>query len=196
MNKTSVDRGLFHITAYKTMTASEKTLSPNERTMFANPIRMREQGKKMEGGKHANYQLLDDRGVVKEESYIPRGQEAVVLGMVHVRQHVRDQKKGVFTEQVIEETYHDVSIRTDGHHYGKVDRVFVATQNQGVASRIAKVRFRKVRRPELGDKHCLTPDHEVLTTEGWKHIEKITTHDDVYVLKSDGSFGYEKPYSL
>lgn len=154
LNKSSVDRGLFHITAYKTMTASEKTLNNNERIVFANPIKMRNEGKYITGNKHANYTLLGDDGIIKEESYVPRGQEAVVLGMVHVRDKLKEVKNGVFTEQVKEEMYHDVSLRTDVHHYGKVDRVFVATQNQGTPSKIAKVRFRKVRRPELGDKSC------------------------------------------
>lgn len=191
-----MDRGLFQITAYKTMTASEKTLNNNERVVFANPIKMRNEGKQITGNKHANYTLLGDDGIIKEESYVPRGQEAVVLGMVHVREHMKDVKNGVFTEQVVEESYHDVSLRTDVHHYGKVDRVFVATQNQGTPSKIAKVRFRKVRRPELGDKACLTPDHEVLTSCGWKPIAEVTKKDDVCVLKGDGSIGYEKPIDL
>lgn len=176
INKSSIDRGLFHITAYKTMTASEKTLTPSERVIFANPVRMRDQGKEIHGVKHANYTLLGDDGIIKEEAYIPRGQEAVVLGMVHVRDKVKDVVRGIFTEKEIEEQYHDVSLRTDVHHYGKVDRVFVATQNQGTTSRIAKVRFRKVRRPELGDKSCsshgqkgvfgmILPQHEMPYTK-------------------------------
>lgn len=196
LNKSSVDRGLFQITAYKTMTASEKTLNTNERVVFANPIKMRNEGKYVTGNKHANYTLLGDDGIIKEESYVPRGQEAVVLGMVHVRDKLKEVKNGVFTEYVKEEMYHDVSLRTDVHHYGKVDRVFVATQNQGTPSKIAKVRFRKVRRPELGDKACLTPDHDVLTSKGWKPIAEITKKDEVYVLKADGSFGYENPVDL
>jgi DNA-directed RNA polymerase II subunit RPB2 len=154
LNKSSVDRGLFHVTAYKTLVAKEKALSPTESLVFGNPIRMRDAGKAVEGIKNANWSLLDERGIVKEESYIPRGQEAAVMGMLHVSKHVRERRVGVFTQQVVEETYRDASRVTDVHHYGKIDRVFVAQQMPGNPNRICKVRFRKVRRPELGDKSC------------------------------------------
>jgi hypothetical protein len=42
----------------------------------------------------------------------------------------------------------------------------------------------------------LTPDHDVLTSKGWKPIAEITKKDEVYVLKADGSFGYENPVDL
>lgn len=178
------------------MVAKEKMLNQRERLIFGNPIKMRDGGKAIEGIKHANWTLLDDRGIIKEESYIPRGQDAAVIGMLHVQTHVREKRVGVFTQHVIEETYQDASMVTDVHHYGKIDKVFVAQQTPGNPSRIAKVRFRKIRKPELGDKHCLTPDHEVLTSKGWKFIDKVSKSDEVYVLKEDGSFGYEKPYGL
>jgi DNA-directed RNA polymerase beta subunit len=40
--------------------------------------------------------------------------------------------------------------------------------------------------------HCLTPDHEVLTTSGWKAIDKVTTADKVATLQ-DGKLHYEHP---
>ena len=43
---------------------------------------------------------------------------------------------------------------------------------------------------------CLTPDHDVLTTTGWKPIAQVTCDDLVYALKPDGSFGLEKPVRL
>ena len=196
INKTSVERGLFHLTGYKTVVASEKTLSPNERLIFANPIKLRDDGNKITNIKKANYTLLNNEGVIKEESYIPRGQEAAIVGMVHIRQNIKENRKGLFSEQTIEETYHDVSLTTDQHLFGTIDRVFMGSQSSTSTQRICKVRFRKVRKPELGDKHCLTPDHEVLTKKGWKYIQDITKQDYVYVLKKDGTFGYEKPYEL
>jgi len=48
----------------------------------------------------------------------------------------------------------DVSVTTDVLRYGTIDRVFVGNQGYGKPERICKVRFRKVRRPELGDKVC------------------------------------------
>lgn len=193
INKTAVDRGLFSITAYKTMTAKEKALSPTESVMFANPIAMRSGGTNVEGISHANYTLLDETsGIVPKDSYIPKGQDAAVIGMVHVRNHTKTVNKGVLSQQVIEKQYRDVSIFTDTNHYGRVDKVFMSQQTPGNPNRIAKVRFRKVRRPELGDKHCLTPDHQVLTENGWMSIKDITTDTFVCALEQDNSISYTK----
>lgn len=154
INRNSVDRGLFQVTAYKTLTAVEKTLNVNEKLMFANPIKVRESGKVIENIKHADYTLLNDEGIIKEESYIPSGQEAVILGMVHVRNNVKEVQRGVLIDKQIEQEYHDVSIKTDVHYYGKIDRVFIGQQIPGNPNRICKVRFRKIRKPEFGDKCC------------------------------------------
>ena len=153
INKSSVDRGLFHVTAYKTLTAVEKTLNANEKVMFANPIQMRDNGRVVQNIKHADYTLLNDDGIIKEESYIPRGQEAVLLGMVHVRDNVKEVQRGVLIEKQVEQVYRDISLKTDVHYYGKIDRVFIGHQIPGNPNRICKVRFRKIRKPEFGDKH-------------------------------------------
>lgn len=39
---------------------------------------------------------------------------------------------------------------------------------------------------------CLTPDHDVLTGEGWKPIANVTTADRVYSLMPDGSCEYRE----
>jgi hypothetical protein len=41
--------------------------------------------------------------------------------------------------------------------------------------------------------HCLTEDHDVLTSDGWKSIREITTDDKVAVLKEDRRLVYETP---
>ena len=196
INKNSVDRGLFHITGYKTMVASEKTLGPNERVVFDNPIKLRDSGINVDNIKHANYKLLNEDGIIKKDSYVPRGQEAAVIGMVNVREIVTDEKRGVLIYKQIEKQYRDVSLKTDVHYYGKIDKVYIGNPSPVNTDRICKVKFRKVRRPELGDKHCLTPDHEVLTTGGWKLIEKITIDDYVCTLQSNGDINYIKPLDL
>lgn len=200
INKGAIDRGLYHVTAYKTMSAIEKTLSPNDRLVFANPIEWRKSGKVVKNIKHADYTLLDKDGFIKEGSYIPKGREVVIIGMIHVHQSVKMVNKGVLTDKELVEIYTDVSLVTDVHHYGHIDKIFVGNQIPGIerndVSRVCKVRFRKIRRPELGDKNCLTPEHEVLTTSGWKFIDKITLNDEVYTLDSDGSIKIDKPTKL
>lgn len=43
--------------------------------------------------------------------------------------------------------------------------------------------------------HCLTMEHEVLTSTGWKKYEQLTLNDDVATL-IDGNLHYEKPKQL
>lgn len=151
INKAAIDRGFFQITAYKSIFASEEYDDYDRPiVVFDNRTRLERMGKQVKGGKFANYGLLDDSGFIHPESHIPRGQTAAVVGMVAPVRRVR-------TASVLEqvrpdeeaEIYNDVSMTTDIHLYGTVDRVEVF--NKGKA-RGCKVRFRKVRRPELGDK--------------------------------------------
>jgi DNA-directed RNA polymerase II subunit RPB2 len=179
INKGAIDRGCGWITAYKTMTATEKVLNPNERLMFANPLEMRSSGKQVEGISHANYSLLDKDGIIPNESYIPKGQSAAVLGMVNVRQVAKKVNKGVLTQKVIEEQYHDVSLFTDTNHYGRVDKVFVSKQTSGNPNRIAKIRFRKVRRPELGDKHSSSHGQKGVIGMVLQHHDMPFTKDGI-----------------
>lgn len=154
INKSAIDRGLFQITAYKSMSVSEKKVSDREFYMFGNPIKLRDSGRQIDNIKHADYTLLNEDGFVSQESYIPRGKEAAVLGVIHVRKDVKEQRQGMLMEQVVHTSYRDASKVTDVHHYGRIDKVFVTNKGVGNTERICKIRFRKVRRPELGDKGC------------------------------------------
>jgi hypothetical protein len=153
INRKSIQRGLFHLSYYKSLSASEKKVSQYERMIFANPIKMREEGYKINGIKHANYTLLDENGVVKEGSYIPKGQIAVVLGMILIKDVLKEVKRGLFVEQVKETTYTDVSLTSDESYYGKIDKVFIGSKTLDDDIRVCKIRFMKIKIPEFGDKH-------------------------------------------
>ena len=160
LNRTSVDRGLFQITAYKSISVAEKESSPTERLTIMNPQKKRDSlginerfSGKMRG--QARYDLLDENGVVAEGTYIPAGEKAVIVGMVHERDVIVEKTQNALLDRKVIREYKDVSITTDIAHYGTVDRVYVGSRGLGVGkqNRVCKVRFRKVRRPELGDKH-------------------------------------------
>ena len=196
INEGSIKRGLFTITKYKTMTAAEKVINNEESIKFMNPIKLRDQGKVVSGIKHAEYDLLNEKGIIIEESYIPKGKEAIILGIVHVQNKTIEEKSGVLVEYKTKQYYRDISLKSDIAHHGTIHKVFIDEQTPGSETKIAKIQFRKVKTPELGDKVCLTPDHDVLTEKGWKNITDITLDDNVYVLKEDGSFGHENPVKL
>jgi hypothetical protein len=75
---------------------------------------------------------------------------------------------------------------------GRVEKVVVMVNNLGL--RLVKIRVVQDRIPELGDKFCLTDDHEVLTDNGWKSISMITKEDKVAQLnKLDHCIEYVFP---
>lgn len=154
LNKNAIDRGMFQLTVLKSVVAQEESLNPREKIVFANPVELRNNGTDVQNIKHANYTLLTEGGIVKEESYIPRGEQAVVVGMCHIRDESVEVQNGLFKEIEHRQVVRDVSMTTDILHYGTIDRVFLGNKGYGKPERICKVRFRKVRRPELGDKFC------------------------------------------
>ena len=146
INRAAIDRGFFQLTAFKSVVAKEE-VGISDKTVFANPKTLKESGQAIEGGKHANYNLLDANGIIRAESHIPAGQKAAVIGMCKIAYEQETVQQGMFSKTVTKEVYRDVSKFSDIALYGTVDRVFHAGD-------VCKVRFRKVKRPELGDKTC------------------------------------------
>jgi len=202
LNKHSIDRGLFQISAYKTMTAKEG--APNDRTVvrFSNITDENNEAADASSGSapignvnFADYRLLDKEGLAKAGSKIPKGKKAAIIGLVQEVTQYAEEKRGVASELVKKKTLTNVSRYSDVHHYGVVDKVSVvhADPADGNSYRTAKIRFRKIRRPELGDKHCMTPDHDVLTTQGWVPIAEVTNDHEVCSLTNDGIITYSQP---
>ena len=154
INKATIDRGLNSLSYYKSITATAKIISQNEKVIFGNPILMRDKGIKIVGIKNKNYEHLDADGFIKEGTYVPEGQEVIIVGMINVREVIKEYKNGVFTDVKKETIHTDISISTDNSLFGKVDRVYKSAKIAGNDSTICKVRFLKIKKPEFGDKHC------------------------------------------
>ena len=157
INKTSIDRGLFQITGYKSYSAQESSVNKNQYTMFVNPLKLKQDKHiEIENMKDdSNYQLLDERGIALPESFVTKGSKVAIIGMVEVKEELKEIRKGVKVETNVVKTYRNASVVSGVHHYGTVDKIYV--DHTGVAddhNRICKMRFRKIRRPELGDKIC------------------------------------------
>ena len=56
-----------------------------------------------------------------------------------------------------------------------------------------RVSVRSERIPHIGDKVCLTPDHEVLTSLGWIPIKDVTKNHLVAVLENGETLNYVNP---
>ena len=154
INKATIDRGLNSLSYYKSITATSKIISQNEKVIFGNPILMRDKGIKIMGIKNKNYEHLDADGFIKEGTYVPEGQEVIIVGMINVREVIKEYKNGVFTDVKKELIHTDISLSTDNSLFGKVDRVYKSEKIAGNDSTICKVRFLKIKKPEFGDKHC------------------------------------------
>ena len=154
INKHSLDRGLFSLSYYKSITATSKIESQYEKIIFANPIIYQQKGYKINNMKSANYNYINEDGFISEGIYIPKGQKVVVVGMLSEKYVYKQVKKGVFRELVKELIYTDCSITTDNSLFGKVDKVFIGNKINDEDTKICKVRFLKIKRPEFGDKHA------------------------------------------
>jgi len=156
INKASINRGLNYLSYYKSITATSKVISSYEKIIFGNPIKLKENiGKYDEivGIKNKDYSHIDDNGFIKKGTYIPQGQEVIIIGMLNVKEVYYEHKEGVFTIQKKKKIYTDISISTDNSLYGTINDVYISNKLSGEDSIICKVKFLKIKKPEFGDKH-------------------------------------------
>jgi len=160
-NQSSIDRGIFQSTNYKTYKDEEKRNSSTlEDEKFCKPEKFyANKTLKTTGMKGGSYDKLDEDGFVKEGVYVTDGD--VIIGKVMPIKGAGDN----------EPKYKDASKEIKKHESGIVDWVYT-NKNDG-SYKICKVRIRNVRKPTVGDKFCVTGDHEVLTSKGWLRFDEL-----------------------
>ena len=133
-NKASVERGLFRTVKYRTYSAREEIENGKirERIMKPVPTNTHEM-------KPGNYSKLDENGLIIEGSKITEND--ILIG-----------KCAVSSEKDGKTEYVDTSDYVRRNEDGYVDKVFSNIGNEG--QRYVKVRVRKDKKPELGDKFC------------------------------------------
>ncbi|NCV15010.1 MAG: hypothetical protein EBV49_11020 [Betaproteobacteria bacterium] len=78
----------------------------------------------------------------------------------------------------------DVSKMPRNNEKGYVDKIYKNRNGEGYS--FVKIRMRQDRIPEIGDKFCLTADHDVLTrARGWVPIADVTLRDEVAQLNRE-----------
>jgi DNA-directed RNA polymerase II subunit RPB2 len=183
INRGAIDKGLFHLTYYKTLVEEEETdIAGVERIIFANPAEMSKEGTNVEGfGKRfANYSKIDGNGLPKVNEKISEGY--VYMGKcVAKTEYVEDSgnDRSIFKTKKRTETYRDKSLIADKNMSGIVDKVYVFEKTGMIENekiKTAKIRLRKTRTPVLGDKH------------GSRHAQKgvigmILNHEDMPFTK-------------
>lgn len=128
INKAALDRGLFTIQSKKTFVVEEKSVGSVEKICLP-PYDKRKL--------HCNYEHLDDRGIVREKTWVTKGD--VIVGKIVTRVNKKDCV--TFDDSLVLKTNED----------GQILRVILTT---GRAGAIVKVVIGVNKIPEIGDKFC------------------------------------------
>jgi DNA-directed RNA polymerase beta subunit len=180
MNYSACQRGLFisdHYHTYKDEEKKRQSTSIKMQEKFAKP-----NTKNTLGTRGNNYETLTPEGFPVENIYV-RANDAII-GKVHPIHSKTDDQ----------EMYRCCSTIVNEGEEGFIDKVMVSRNGDGY--RFAKIRIRNSRIPTVGDKHaCYTPDHEVLTTNGWINIADITLNHKVASI-IDNSLSYTNPLEI
>jgi DNA-directed RNA polymerase II subunit RPB2 len=145
VNEASIKRGMFNITGYKAHVAEEEKTETNE-IFFANPLDVN-----IKKQKYANYSTMHKAsGMPIENAKVEEGD--CIFGMVskEISSSIRNDKVGIFDELTKEINMRNVSVIADKTIQGTIDKVFVSVNKDN--NKKAKMRLRKFKIPELGDK--------------------------------------------
>ena len=181
MNRAALDRGRFRSIFYRTYKDEErKNQSSGEEEKFCNPNPA--ETKHM---KNAKYDKIGEDGFIPRNTYVTP--DDILIGKV-VPLRV---PTGV-TVPVGSKKSRDISKMPRNNESGYVDKIYKNRNGEGYS--FAKIRMRQDRIPEIGDKFCLTDDHDVLTARGWIPINNVTMMDTVAQLNTkSNSMEYVNP---
>ncbi len=181
VNKSSLDRGMFVSTYFRTYEGKEqKNQSTLEEEKFCKPVKYNPNGTPRTAGmkEGSSYGKLEESGFVKEGTRV-NGGDAIIGKCIPLKTTTDDEIK-----------YRDSSTFVKSTDSGIVDKVYVNKDGEGF--KFGRVRVRSERIPEIGDKFCLKGDCEVLTTAGWVSIREIGMDHQVATLV-DGRIEYVAP---
>ena len=136
INKGSIDRGLFQATIYHTEKDEDK-----QKINGDEEIRCKPDPTKTKGMKFANYNKVNNRGVIPENTLV-ENRDVIIAKITPIKENRNDHTKLI--------KYEDQSRihRTDEETY--IDKNYIDRNGDGY--NFAKVRLRTVRKPVIGDK--------------------------------------------
>lgn len=155
INKSAIERGLFNLTYFKSIIEdTELNKKNNVESVFANPLKMVQDGVDLKNIKFAKYSTLDENGFPHLNQYIQEGDAIIGKTIVH-KELISDNNDtttlgGLFNNQVVREVYRDSSLIADKTVSGRIDKIIVYPNTEN--GKRCKIRLRKFRIPELGDK--------------------------------------------
>jgi DNA-directed RNA polymerase II subunit RPB2 len=154
INRGTIERSFEEISSFKSVSLTISNKEVNEFKYFCNPLDLLKKGIVVKGfKKKANYSYLDENGFIKKGIYIPPNTDVIVIGAILERTVIKNVTKGLSSRTVSEKEYVDISVMTDISAYGIIDDVYVSSRTLTNKDKICKVRFLKIKQPEIGDKH-------------------------------------------
>jgi len=178
VNKSAVDRGLLRVTSLK---KEDESIEKNP-TTSQDDIFMRPDKSKTMGIKDANYDKLNEKGYIPEETVVYNND--VLIGKVSPIQ--KDESNKIYRDE--SNVYRSTIPST-------VDKVYTVYNGDGYE--MYNMRLRSERVIQIGDKLCLTPDHDVLTNRGWVSIAEVTMNDKIAQLNQKiNTMEYVTPLEL
>lgn len=189
VNQSSVDRGMGVSTTLKKYSDQiTKNTATGLDDIFMKPDR-----NKVMGMMDSNfYNKLNDKGYVPEETVVVNGD--VIIGKVAPIQTGSNSNKLLKDESEIYKSTVP----------GTIDKVYTGIYNAD-GFEMYNMRIRSKRIPTIGDKLCVTPEHEVLTSNGWMRYDKLY---EAYILDdkfrqnlkvaqlNDGKLEYVQPIDV
>ena len=139
LNRAAVERGMGRSAVYKTYSDEERRYPGSQQDRFKIPPPTTESYM----GEHA-YSKLSDDGIVETETHVTEGE--VLIGKVSPPRFLEEET----SFGVGEEKSRDNSVTLKAGEEGIVDNVLLCETSS--ATKIAKVRIRNVKIPEVGDK--------------------------------------------
>lgn len=156
VNKAAIERGMFNMTYFKNVIEKEgDNKLEEERIVFANPLQLIEDGMDVKNIKFAKYKnTLDKNGLPKHNVYISENDAIVGKALVTSELQEDSGKESLFNNKKKRDVYTDKSLIADKTVSGIVDKVFVFNDADNIKT--CKIRLRKTKIPELGDKMAST----------------------------------------
>jgi DNA-directed RNA polymerase II subunit RPB2 len=180
MNKTSIQRGMAVSTTLKKYS---NTITKNSST-GQDDVFMKPDKSKVSGMMDANfYNKLNDKGYIPEETVVTNGD--VIIGKVSPIQAGSNSTK----------LYKDESEIYKYNVPGTIDKVYTGIYNAD-GYEMYNMRIRSERIPMIGDKMCFTPEHDILTTNGWINIADLTLEHKIACMKEGNILTYDYPIDL
>ena len=175
LNKSSVDRGMYVHTCYKTVEFEEnkKTNCSFEKIEIP-PKKIQVNG--------SDYSKLGDNGIVRKGVPVCKGDVLIGKILTKIQKNEEEEKT-------------DCSLTVATGEEGIIDEIWEGIGGNG--QKLIKIRIRQLRIPEVGDKMaCFDQSTSILTLDGWKSVKNVSIEDKVATLQQGGKLEYHHPLNI